>query len=110
MADRATNEYLNSQRAQNDHNDLFAAIGKQVLGLQLGDDEDKLPEDERVKVVEEIESLCMNCEENVGRPGIAICQEGPLSWIDPVGAKSADAYIARGPQDYFLPKYPFSAK
>ena len=74
MADRPTNEYLNSQRAQNDQNDLFAAIGKQVLGLQLGDDEDKIPDDERVKIVEEIESLCMNCEENVGQPGMAFCR------------------------------------
>ena len=65
MADRPTNEYLNSQRAQNDENDLFAAIGKQVLGLQLGDSEEEASEDERVRLVEEIESLCMNCEENV---------------------------------------------
>ena len=65
MADRPTNEYLNSQRAQNDENDLFAAIGKQVLGLQLGDSEETTSEDERVRLVEEIESLCMNCEDNV---------------------------------------------
>lgn len=68
MADRPTNEYLNSQRAQNDENDLFAAIGKQVLGLQLGDPEEETPEDERVKLVEEIESLCMSCEDNVRLP------------------------------------------
>ena len=64
MADRSTNEYLNTERAKNDDNDLFAAIGKQVLGLNLGDDE-KPTEDDRVKVVDEIESLCMNCHENV---------------------------------------------
>ena len=64
MADRATNEYLNTERAINDDNDLFAAIGKQVLGLSLGDDE-KPAEDDRVKIVDEIESLCMNCQENV---------------------------------------------
>lgn len=64
MTDRATNEYLNTERAKNDDNDLFAAIGKQVLGLRLGDDE-KPAEDDRVKVVDEIESLCMNCHENV---------------------------------------------
>ena len=64
MADRATNEYLNTERAKNDENDLFAAIGKQVLGLKLGDDEEPA-EDDRVKVVDEIESLCMNCHENV---------------------------------------------
>ena len=63
MADRATNEYLNTERAKNDENDLFAAIGKQVLGLNLGDDEPA--EDDRVKVVDEIESLCMKCHENV---------------------------------------------
>ncbi|KAF6236126.1 hypothetical protein HO173_005754 [Letharia columbiana] len=63
MADRATNEYLNTERAKNDDNDLFAAIGKQVLGLNLGDDEEPA-EDDRVKVVDEIESLCMNCHEN----------------------------------------------
>ena len=64
MVDRSTNEYLNTERAKNDENDLFAAIGKQVLGLNLGDDE-KPTEDDRVKVVDEIESLCMNCHENV---------------------------------------------
>lgn len=63
MADRATNEYLNTERAKNDDNDLFAAIGKQVLGLNLGDDEEQA-EDDRVKVVDEIESLCMNCHKN----------------------------------------------
>ena len=64
MADRATNEYLNTERAKNDENDLFAAIGKQVLGLKLGDDEEST-EDDRVKIVDEIESLCMNCHKNV---------------------------------------------
>ena len=64
MADHATNEYLNTERARNDENDLFAAIGKQVLGLNLGDDEQPA-EDDRVKVVDEIESLCMKCHENV---------------------------------------------
>ena len=66
MAEHAsrTNEYLRSSRAQNDEKDLFSAIGKQVLGLQL-DDEQEVTEDERVKIVDEIESLCMNCHENV---------------------------------------------
>ena len=64
MADHTTNEYLSSARAQKDEKDLFSAIGKKVLGLNLGADE--VPSaDERVKVVDEIESLCMNCEENV---------------------------------------------
>jgi len=68
MTDHSTNEYLNSTRAQEDEKDLFAAIGKQVLGLQLGEDEE-IDEDERVKIVEEIESLCMNCEKNVSGRG-----------------------------------------
>lgn len=68
MADRASNEYLNSTRAQKDDNDLFAAIGKQVQGLELGE-HDQVDDDDRVKVVEEIESLCMNCQENVSQQG-----------------------------------------
>ncbi|KAG8527681.1 uncharacterized protein KY384_007835 [Bacidia gigantensis] len=64
MADHATNEYTSSTRAQNDENDLFAAIGKQVMGLQIDDEDTDIAEDDRVKVVDEIESLCMNCEEN----------------------------------------------
>ena len=62
--DRPTNEFLNTERAKNNEDDLFNAIGKQVLNLSLGEDEQET-EDERVKVTEEIESLCMNCEENV---------------------------------------------
>ncbi|KAL9104544.1 MAG: hypothetical protein Q9163_000518 [Psora crenata] len=46
MADHSTNEYLSSTRAQKDENDLFSAIGKQVLGLSGGDNEEP-PEDER---------------------------------------------------------------
>ena len=65
MAERSTNEYLGSVRAQNDENDLFSAIGKQVLGLKLGEEEEDVPQDERVSVVDDIESLCMNCHENV---------------------------------------------
>ena len=74
MADRATNEYLSTERAKNDDNDLFAAIGKQVLGLKLGDDDDEPPEDDRVKVVDEIESLCMSCQENVTSSLPSICE------------------------------------
>lgn len=76
MADRATNEYLNTERAKNDENDLFAAIGKQVLGLNLGDDEPA--EDDRVKIVDEIESLCMNCHENVSYTFFSIFEEKPV--------------------------------
>ena len=65
MVDRATNEFLNTERARNDENDLFVAIGKRVLGLGVEDDTE-LPEDDRVKVVDEIpDSLCMNCQEDV---------------------------------------------
>ena len=72
MADRATNEYLNTERAINDDNDLFAAIGKRVLGLSVGDD-DEPAEDDRVKIVDEIESLCMNCHENVSYIPPSVC-------------------------------------
>ncbi|KAK4695919.1 zinc finger protein, partial [Lecanoromycetidae sp. Uapishka_2] len=63
MADRATNEYLNTERAKNDENDLFAAIGQRVLGLNLGDQEEPA-EDERVRIGDEIESMCMNCHKD----------------------------------------------
>lgn len=72
MADHATNEYLNTERAMNDENDLFAAIGKRVLGLNLGDDEEPT-EDDRIKIIDEIESLCMNCHENVTYALVSIC-------------------------------------
>lgn len=62
MEDRIHNEFSGSTRAQNDENDLFSAIGKQVLGMKL---DEEPAEDDRVKIVEEIESLCMSCEENV---------------------------------------------
>ena len=74
MADHPTKEYLNTERAKNDDNDLFAAIGKQVLGLNLSDGEEPA-EDDRVKVVDEIESLCMNCHENVGYSRSSICRQ-----------------------------------
>ena len=65
MVDRATNEFLNTERARNDENDLFAVIGKRVLGLSI-EDEKEIEEDERVKIVDEIpDSLCMNCQEDV---------------------------------------------
>ena len=66
MGDRdlPTNEYLSSDRAQEDDNDLFAAIGKQVLSLSLNNEE-VIDDDERVKVVDEVEGICMNCFEDV---------------------------------------------
>ena len=54
--------------------DLFTAIGRRVQDLEVDDiakvkrfDEGIESEDDRaeVKVVEKIESLCMNCEDNV---------------------------------------------
>ena len=44
---------------------IFQTIGNQVEGLNLGRDRND-HEDEGSKVVDEIESLCMNCGENVG--------------------------------------------
>ena len=41
--------------------EVFRTVGKQVEGLRLNRDD----EDEEPKLLEEIESLCMNCEENV---------------------------------------------
>ena len=41
--------------------EIFRTVGKQVEGLRLNRDD----EDKESKLVEEIESLCMNCEENV---------------------------------------------
>ena len=54
--------------------DLFTAIGKRVQDLEIDDtarvkrfDEENETEDDRAeaKVVDKIESLCMNCEDNV---------------------------------------------
>lgn len=44
---------------------LFSTIGKQVLGLD-GTENDGVRDEERFKVVDEIESLCLECEQNVG--------------------------------------------
>ena len=87
MADRSTNEYLRSTRAQNDEKDLFSAIGKQVLNLKLGG-EDDVPEDERVKVVDEIESLCMSCEENVSK----MHESKPFDYSPSQGYNTASSY------------------
>ena len=54
-----------SSREAKEDKDLFAAIGKQVLGLNLNDgDQNDQQEDEPVKIVDVIESYCVNCEEN----------------------------------------------
>jgi zinc finger protein len=66
--------------------DFFESIGKKAEQLAINDKSDKSPnaggdasqpeqgEDEQ-KVVDEIESLCMNCHENVIPPGLlfALC-------------------------------------
>lgn len=50
-----------------DRNEVFRSVGKHVAAMELGasDDEDESDGDEGPKVVDEIESLCMSCEENV---------------------------------------------
>ena len=65
MADHSEN---GDSRADHDEKELFAAIGNKVLGLKVGDEnklEEDEGEDENVKVIDEIESYCVNCEENV---------------------------------------------
>lgn len=45
---------------------MFQALGNQVQGVQVADHDEEGP-----TLVDEIESLCMNCEENVSsRMGI----------------------------------------
>jgi len=68
MADYSHNVSLNlkdkpdSQEAH--HDDLFEDVGKKVDGMGLGESGDK--EGNRgPKLVDEIESYCMNCGENV---------------------------------------------
>ena len=93
MGDKAENEYT---RAQKDENDLFAAIGKKVRGLNISDEEkvdDDQNEDERVKIVDEIESYCVNCEENV-RTSFSL------------PSKCMDTDIVRVQRGYCLPKFP----
>lgn len=61
----ATQE-LNGHAAQ--HEDLFQDVGKKVEGMSLGDSGDKESNEDRddgPKLVDEIESYCMNCGENV---------------------------------------------
>lgn len=49
--------------------DFFESIGKKTQDLAINDQGDgslpKLSQEENQKVVDEIESLCMNCHENV---------------------------------------------
>lgn len=65
MADHSEN---GDSYADKDEKELFASIGKKVLGLNVGDEKElerDEGEDEHVKVIDEIESYCVNCEENV---------------------------------------------
>ena len=48
---------------------MFETVGKQVRGINLDEDDEG---DEGPKVVDEIESLCMNCHKNVSRSTIAL--------------------------------------
>ena len=51
-----------------DQDEVFRTVGKHVEAMKLDvaePDEEEEPEDEELKVVDEIESLCMNCQGNV---------------------------------------------
>jgi len=71
-----TNAVREGQDLENRRDDLFGTIGQQVENLHLNDSDgknDDVKEYEELhwgneKVVEVIESLCMNCQENVGYP------------------------------------------
>ena len=72
------NEYDGSAIRDEREEDLFTTIGRRVERLEIdetinvkrGSNEAGADGDERAeaKVVDKIESLCMNCEENVSRP------------------------------------------
>lgn len=55
---------ITNQSANTD--EIFRSVGKHVAAMTLGDSDDEdESDDEGPKVVDEIESLCMNCGENV---------------------------------------------
>lgn len=60
-----TNEYLNTENARKDENDLFSEIGDLIQRLHMCDEEES-NENERVKNVDEVRELCPKCEEMVG--------------------------------------------
>lgn len=71
------NEVDGSNVRDEREDDLFTAIGKRVQDLEIDDttrlnrlDEDNEEGDERAeaRVVDKIESLCMNCQDNVSVP------------------------------------------
>ena len=45
--------------------EFFESIGNKVQGLSAADHDDAIKQDQEYRPVEEIESLCMNCGENV---------------------------------------------
>lgn len=66
------NEYLNSEYSSQ-YREIdkgpFPSVTDQIEKLNLAiDDEESDPGDDDIKIVEEIESLCMKCGQNV-RPG-----------------------------------------
>lgn len=72
MADSSHNDFSDAKQEVNGHTtqntDLFEDVGKKVEGMSLGEPQDaNRPEngDDGPKLVEEIESYCMNCGENV---------------------------------------------
>ena len=51
--------------------EVFRSVGKHVEAMNLAEaDENEESDDEGPKIVDEIESLCMNCEENVWYPPV----------------------------------------
>lgn len=71
------NEIDGSKVRDEREDDLFTAIGKRVQKMEIDDttrlkrlDEDNEDGDERAeaRVVDKIESLCMNCQDNVSVP------------------------------------------
>jgi len=48
--------------------DFFESIGQQAEQVEQTDADAQQDGDETSRVVEEIESLCMNCHENASRP------------------------------------------
>jgi zinc finger protein ZPR1 len=49
-------------------NEFFEAIGQQAEQVEQTDAETQEDGEDNARVVEEIESLCMNCHDNVSRP------------------------------------------
>lgn len=67
MPDERFNEHVNANVGARSQKDLFEPLGNRIDSIDLHGDEEIGEEDP--KVVDEIESLCMNCQENVGYSG-----------------------------------------